>query len=136
MRHGSPGALLLVKINVNTFPLIFYRYNSTTGTFTVPTGGNGYYYFSIYFALKERSTGLFELHVNGQSICTAIIYTSRTTDFSQSSCGGVVYAEEGKVLLHPLSKFSDFKEVDRQLCLNSGQNRIICGGKNGFLVLW
>ena len=83
MRHGSQiGAVLLVKINVNTFPLIFYRYNSTTGTFTVPTGGNGYYYLSIYFTLKEHPHGLFELDMKGQNICTAIIYTIRTTDYS------------------------------------------------------
>ena len=27
---------------------IVYRYDSTTGTFTVPSGGDGFYYFSVY----------------------------------------------------------------------------------------
>ena len=28
--------------------LLFYRYDSTTGTFTVPPGGDGFYYFYVY----------------------------------------------------------------------------------------
>ena len=114
--------MLLVTINCYSSPSIIYRYNSTTGTFTVPTGGDGYYYFSVYFTLKGRHNGVFQLNINEQNICTVIVYTLQTDDFGQSSCGGVIYAEEGKVLQHPLSKLSNL--------IKSGQNRTYVEGKN------
>ena len=38
----------LVEMDSITSLFIVYRYNSTTGTFTVPPGGDGFYYFSVY----------------------------------------------------------------------------------------
>ena len=86
-----------MAINFNSPPSIIYRYNSTTGTFTVPTGGDGYYYFSVYFAIQGGHNGVFQLEINEQNICTAIVYTLHTDDFGQSSCSGIIYVEEGKV---------------------------------------
>ena len=38
----------LVDTDTITPLFIVYRYDSTTGTFTVPPGGDGFYYFSVY----------------------------------------------------------------------------------------
>ena len=42
------------------------RYDSSTGTFIVPSGGDGYYYFSIYFLGDDNEFGFFELEINGE----------------------------------------------------------------------
>ena len=38
----------LLEMDSITSLFIVYRYDSTTGTFTVPPGGDGFYYFSVY----------------------------------------------------------------------------------------
>ena len=91
--------------------LYFYRYNSTTCTFTVPIGGDGYYFFSAYFALQAHHNGVFQLRINEENICTVIIYTVHSDDFGQSSCSGVVYAEEGKMLQYPLTNVHPLKRM-------------------------
>ena len=39
----------LVEMDSITSLFIVYRYDSTTRTFTVLFGGDGFYYFSVYF---------------------------------------------------------------------------------------
>ena len=50
---------------------IVYRYDSTTGTFTVSPGGDGYYYFSTFLNLMGDEAVTFDVRVNGKLICTA-----------------------------------------------------------------
>ena len=38
----------LFEMDAITSLFIVYRYDSKTGTFTVPSGGDGFYYFSVY----------------------------------------------------------------------------------------
>ena len=52
---------MTVQREISQFPLvemdsinslfIVYRYDSSTGTFTVPPGGGGFYYFAAYFTV-------------------------------------------------------------------------------------
>ena len=48
-----------------------YRYNSTTGTFTVPPGGEGLYYLSVYLRVYGDIAAYFNIELNGELICTA-----------------------------------------------------------------
>ena len=38
----------LVEMDSTTSLFIVYRYDSTIGSFTVPPGGDAFYYFSVY----------------------------------------------------------------------------------------
>ena len=40
---------------------ITFRYDNSTGIFTVPTGGGGVYYFSVILLLAHNKDGLFEI---------------------------------------------------------------------------
>ena len=53
-----------------------FRYNNTTGTFTVPPDADGYYYFSVYLIVQDGNLGYFNIEINGNILCTA--YTDQT----------------------------------------------------------
>ena len=71
---------------------MFYRYDSTTGTFTVPPGGDGYYYFSVYLRVNGDEAGTFDVEINGELLCTAYsdLTESSSTDDQITSCSGVL----------------------------------------------
>ena len=77
---------------------IVYRFDSTTGTFTVPPGGDGLYYFSVYLTVIQYDYGRFNIQVNGETVCTAFgDANSRTfTDIVHTCCSGVAIVAEGK----------------------------------------
>ena len=72
-----------------------------TGTFTVPYGGEGFYYFSVYLTVPQREFAFCDLRINGENIC--LVYgdksSSTTTDFDQASCSAAVFASEDKHLI-------------------------------------
>ena len=74
-----------------------FRYDSTSGTFTVPVGGDGYYYFSTYFTVWYFEFALFDIQINGETICTARADRSATTftDDGHTSCSAATFATEG-----------------------------------------
>ena len=76
---------------------IVCRYDSSTGTFTVPPGGDGFYYFSVYFGLFWDHYAYFEIEINGEVICTAEGDESESTftDRGHTSCSGATFAVEG-----------------------------------------
>ena len=80
-------------------PFVF-RYDSTTGTFTVPPGGDGFYYFSAYFVVWFFEFAIFDIEISGEVICTA--YADRDaspyTDEGHASCSAVAFAAEGKII--------------------------------------
>ena len=71
-----------------------FRYDSTTGTFTVPPGGDGYYYFSTYLYVVQGESGSFDIIINGEILCTAETYHSEYND-GPAVCGGAIYMTEG-----------------------------------------
>ena len=75
----------------------FNRYENTTGTFTVPPGGDGFYYFSVYSLGVGAEISFFYVEHNGQRICTAVSdpSDSSTTDAELTMCSAVTYAVEG-----------------------------------------
>ena len=75
---------------------IVYRYDSTTGTFTVPSGGDGFYYFSVYFCVSAFEFAAFDIQINGEVLCTTYTDQQEVTDDGQAACIGTIYATAGK----------------------------------------
>ncbi len=46
------------------------RYDPSIGTFTVPPGGEGLYYFSTYVLVDAGEWAHFNIRVNGVNLCT------------------------------------------------------------------
>ena len=38
----------------------------------MPSGGDGYYYFSTYLLVDNDEYGAFDIRVNGETLCTAV----------------------------------------------------------------
>ena len=73
-----------------------HRYDSSTGTFTVPAGGDGFYYFSVYFTVWYYKFARFDMQVNGERICTAYADQSESPDNGHASCSAATYVAAGK----------------------------------------
>ena len=73
-------------------------YESSTGFFTVPLGGEGLYYFSVYFTVNENEFALFDIKINERSICSAYADQSDSVDSGLASCSAVTFAAEGKII--------------------------------------
>ena len=72
-------------------------YDSTTGTFTVPPGGDGFYYFSIYLFVQDGEYGRFDIQINGETLCSAEGDAQESpTDNGQAACGAVTYVSIGR----------------------------------------
>ena len=81
--------------------LLNNRFDSTTGTFTVPSGGNGYYYFSAYFLVSTAQYAGFDIQINGQVLCTARgDDTDSSNEEAQAACSAAIYTTEGLYLLN------------------------------------
>ena len=104
----SPSITLFYQYNTftvswwNWIPLIvcqvlFCRYDSTTGTFTVPPGGDGYYYFSAYLSLPGSEYAYFDIELNGEVVSSAISSLSAVPSSVRNlvSFSGVTYSLAG-----------------------------------------
>ena len=70
------------------------RYDYSTGTFTLPPGGEGYYYFSTYILVPPGEWADFLMLLNGETHCNAVANHSGT-DNGPAVCGGACYLREG-----------------------------------------
>ena len=71
-------------------------YDTTTGTFTVPPGGDGYYYFSTYLLGFYSEFGVFDLQINEDVLCSVRLEQHQAfNDFLQSACSAATYAVQG-----------------------------------------
>ena len=50
----------------------FFRYDITTGVFTVPPGGDGLYYFSTFLTAESGESATFDMLLNGERICSLV----------------------------------------------------------------
>ena len=72
----------------------------------MPSGGDGYYYFSAFLILLYSENGLFDIEINGDLICTVFEDQDQSSnDFGSASCSGMAYAAEGKVFFKELVNF-------------------------------
>ena len=89
----------LVEMDSITSLLIVYRYDITTGIFTVPPGGDGFYYFSVFLVVNVDEYGTFDLDLNGETLCTAYADTTDTPDDEgTAACSATTYAVAGLLL--------------------------------------
>ena len=87
----------LVEQDLIAALFIVYRYDSTTGTFTVPPGGDGFYYFSVYLLVRADEYGNFDIRFNGEMICEAYAEQDDTIDDeATTSCNAIASLGEGK----------------------------------------
>ena len=72
-------------------------YDSSTGVFTVPSGGDGLYYFSTYLAVFNGELGSFNVVVNNDNIiCTAYgDHDILGDDYPQAACSAMAQLAEG-----------------------------------------
>ena len=75
-------------------------FDSTTGMFTVPSGGDGWYYFYIYLRVSRQEYGYFEIAVNDEPKCTAVgNMVDSGPDTQQATCGVVTSLVTGNHLV-------------------------------------
>ena len=84
----------MVKNDYNTFLFVVYRYNTTTGIFTVPAGKGGLYYFSASFVIEHSKFEEFERQRKHQTLCSA--YADARQAHLQTSSSAVTSADEGR----------------------------------------
>ena len=77
----------------------YFSYNATTGVFTVPSGGNGSYYFSMYMRVDTGEFALFGIEVNDDTVCYGTGEMNNipggTPDTQQATCSAVANIAEG-----------------------------------------
>ena len=80
-----------------TLTSIIYRYESTTGVFSVSPDGDGFYYFSINLRVRGAISAGFDIEIYEELICTAYsdVTESSINDSEMASCSGVAYGVEG-----------------------------------------
>ena len=90
----------LVEMYTITSLFIVYRYDRTTGTFTVPSGGDGFYYFSVYFVVIFFKSAAFDIQINGEVLCTAFTeeHQQAQPDYGQAACSAASSVTEGLVI--------------------------------------
>ena len=79
--------------STTSLPILFISsYDSTTGVFTVPPGGDGMYYFSIYVLVETGEWGHFDMMLNDDVISSTYPDHSFSgySDVTTGSCSAVV----------------------------------------------
>ena len=91
----------------------------------MPPGGDGFYYFSTYLSISGMENNAFEIHVNGDILCTGYSNEDDTTWPGQAACNAAVYVTEGINCLvtintdRPEFSHSHLMHLNMKLC-NSG----------------
>ncbi len=69
-----------------------------TGKFTVPPGGAGMYYFSVYLSVDDGEFAWVDITVNGDTMCRSNGDNAQgsSSDYAQSTCSGLAKLIEGK----------------------------------------
>ena len=78
--------------------LMHNRYNSSTGDFTVPSGGAGLYFLYVNFWVIGGKWVRFDVKLNNSDVCAAEIDTRATgctADRYQAGSGALALLREG-----------------------------------------
>ena len=64
----------------------------------MPSGEDGYYYFSVYLTTNSGELALFDLEISGQLLCSAVgeLTAISAADEIVASCNGMAEVVEGK----------------------------------------
>ena len=98
------SVVIFDAVNVN----IGGGYNSSTGLFTVPSGGAGLFYFDVHFIFGYGEYADMYIRKNGIRLCRAHGNSLKFPIFPHSSCGAVTSLEEGTKLFTKLTVFNRF----------------------------
>ena len=76
---------------------VYFRYNSSTGEFTVPTGGAGLYYFYVHVLVDDGEEASLSLVRNNEALCSlnADNDNSGTGDYATGTCAATVMLNTG-----------------------------------------
>ena len=110
-QQGCSQFPLVEMESTTSLPILFIsRYDSTTGVFTVPPGGDGIYYFSVYVLVQNGEAARFDITVNDDEVCTTYPDQNATTDLAPGSCSAVVDVVAGKgcSIISTLRQFKTF----------------------------
>ena len=63
----------------------------------MPSGGDAFYYFSIYLYVRGDESAFLRVEINGEQLCEASsdLTEAPSSDFKTTSCSGVSYIVEG-----------------------------------------
>ena len=88
---------IFVALHPKPFFVIRFRYNGTTGIFTVPEGGSGLYFLYVHLITTTGNFAAFELKRNQEQICVAEGDNgSNGWNHDTTTCGAVVQLNEGE----------------------------------------
>ena len=92
---------------------MYNRYSSTTGTFTVPTGGEGYYFFTVYMRVLGDESAIFDIEIEGELICSVSsdLTESPSSDREITSCSGATYASEGSIKTYFTRQLINYRDI-------------------------
>ena len=77
--------------------LTISRYEPDTRVFTVPPGGEGYYFLTIYVTVWYSEFVEIDLRVNGKVVCTMYEDNYETSgDWSNGGCSAVTQVTQSK----------------------------------------
>ena len=66
--------------------------------FTVPPGGDGVYYFSLYLSVDFGEFGYFDMYLNDDVICSTLPdHDILGSDYPTGSCSAVMDVEAGNI---------------------------------------
>ena len=74
------------------------RYNEKTGMFTVPSGGDGLYFFSAHLVVNDKKWGHFTLRKNTDEILCGFLEDNRNSvnEDGTGSCSTTTLLTAGK----------------------------------------
>ena len=62
----------------------------------MPSGREGFYYFSVYLSVESGEAGRFDLELNGEVVCSIELDQQNSAgDEGQASCSATTYVMEG-----------------------------------------
>ena len=88
-----------MDIRQNLQVSLHFSYDDSTGIFTVPAGGAGYYYFHTNLVSDDNEVSLFDIEVNGEQTCTGLGDSSDALDYGTATCSIAVDVQEGKACI-------------------------------------
>lgn len=98
---GSMSLNLLSKLTLAYILMrkhVLFRYDGNSGLFTVPSGGDGLYYFSTELLVESSQFNIFDININDENLCETIgDDNNQGSDYPHVSCSGVASLVEGKL---------------------------------------
>ena len=84
----------------------------------MPSGGDGFYYFSAYLLVQGGDYGFFDIQVDGDTLCTARTDEDDSSYVGQAACSAATYVSEGieyhVMVTYIYPKFALYENVNKR----------------------